>query len=645
LDVVFRDGYVFLAFGKDGLTIAKVQNPQQIVVNSHWSGESDRNVNIVAITLRGERAYLADQDEGLVILDISNLDSPSEVSSLPFPNVKDVAVVGNYAYLIMGMEGGGQVVDITDEKHPATLRTFDILTLAMDLDLEDEKTLYVADHEKGLWIGEIETEMKIEKIARFITPGMMPLKKMAKSLLGQGEGKGEEDLMIKAHSAGWRVFWEIVVIGLGGTFIWLVFFAQFILPLNSIKDRFNITLRLLLSAVGRRVPAIFVENGNIKQREEEKDQRMLPGVLLLDTASGAVLRTATTFTRSIGPGVTFTRGGEFLAGTVDLHRKIFPFPFLGPKPTEDPFAPFDPKSKRETREQYDERQANRMVTSGKTRDGIEVVPRVSALFHLHTEPVEGGTRFGYDGESVRKAITSEEITRVRSNSGEEVRQVHWYEVPAYLVVDVWREYLQKFTLAELFDSGTAENKGLESQWINHRARPGRGMTGFEIIRRMIRARLTQAEVVELNERGELIPGSKVESREHQLLQKMGVDIEFTVLGSLQFPPEVENLLVQNWFSEWGFRADLERQLVEQRRRLAEHEGRTSALQQFSQAAISLLSEELQNQPPPILELAYNLILLLQGVLNEMIRDKTLYSRLTYEERQLLDLIEWVRRQG
>jgi hypothetical protein len=126
---------------------------------------------------------------------------------------------------------------------------------------------------------------------------------------------------------------------------------------------------------------------------------------------------------------------------------------------------------------------------------------------------------------------------------------------------------------------------------------------------------------------------------------MGVDIEFTVLGSLQFPPEVENLLVQNWFSEWGFRADLERQLVEQRRRLAEHEGRTNALQQFSQAAISLLWEELQKQPPPKLELADNLILLLRDTHTEMIRDKALQSRVTFEERQLLDLIEWVRRQA
>ena len=64
----------------------------------------------------------------------------------------------------------------------------------------------------------------------------------------------------------------------------------------------------------------------------------------------------------------------------------------------------------------------------------------------------------------------------------------------------------------------------------------------------------------------------------------------------------------------------------------------------SQAAISLLSAVLEKQPTPKLELDDNLILLLRDTHTEMIRDKALQSRVTFEERKLLDLIEWVRRQ-
>lgn len=646
LDVAYQGGYAFLAYGKQGLTIANVQNPERISINSDWPHESDRKINIVAVTLDGERAYLADQENGLVILDTSNRGSPSEVGSLSFPNAMDVAVVGNYAYLVMSAEGDGQVIDITDAKNPKAVRTFDVPTAAEDLVVVG-RLLYVADKTAGLWIGKIGAEAAIEKTARYITPGMVPLRKMLKSIINlrKGEGKGEEELLEKAWRAGWRMIFEIGGIGLAGTVFWLIFFAQFVLPLRHLSERFHAALRLILYFIRRSGPAVFVENGEIRQRNKEEERRLSPGVVLLDAASGGVLRIATAFTRAIGPGVHFTRSGESLAGTVDLHKKVYPFPFLGPKNDEDPFAPFDLKEGKdaeEARNKYNERQKNRMLTSGKTRDGMEVVPKVSALFNLRGQPIAGGTQFGYDGEAVRQAITREEITRVRSNNSVEVKQVRWFEMPVYLVVDVWREYLQKFTLAELFDSNTAENKNLKSLLPADEEKKKRGMTGFEIIKRMVRERLTKPKVIELNERGELVPDPEIESREYQLLRDMGVEVEFTIVGGLQFPPEVEKSLVDNWIAEWSYLANLERQLVEQRRRLTEHKGRAQALQQFSQAAARLLLAELAKHP--LLELADTLELLLRGTLKEVVRDKALYPRLTYEERELSNLIEWVRRQ-
>ena len=67
---------------------------------------------------------------------------------------------------------------------------------------------------------------------------------------------------------------------------------------------------------------------------------------------------------------------------------------------------------------------------------------------------EGGTQYGYKPESIRLAATKEGIVPMH------LRDVRWFELPAYIAVDVWREYLGKFTLDELFAPDTAIKKGI-----------------------------------------------------------------------------------------------------------------------------------------------------------------------------------------
>jgi hypothetical protein len=145
--------------------------------------------------------------------------------------------------------------------------------------------------------------------------------------------------------------------------------------------------RLVKYMLGTGGQAIFIENGIEKKRPGEAGRRG-PGVFVLDTASGAVLRNDVAFTRVIGPGLTFTSGSEYLAGAVDLHRQTQPIPALGPLGNEDPFAS---RRREETDEEYQQRQVRRLETSGLTRDGVEVVPNFSVTFRLEGfEPaVEG----------------------------------------------------------------------------------------------------------------------------------------------------------------------------------------------------------------------------------------------------------------
>jgi hypothetical protein len=116
---------------------------------------------------------------------------------------------------------------------------------------------------------------------------------------------------------------------------------------------------------------------------------------------------------------------------------------------------------------YNEIQKNRMMTSALTRDGIEVVPKINVVFRVDTKPTIGnqqsGSRFGYrTGTSREEREMEEEDKKAIYNAivGEGIdptvpgelhrHRVAWNQLPGRLAVDVWREYVSKFTLDELF---------------------------------------------------------------------------------------------------------------------------------------------------------------------------------------------------
>lgn len=241
--------------------------------------------------------------------------------------------------------------------------------------------------------------------------------------------------------------------------LWMAFFAQFVLPIGTFRDRQKIFSRLFSNFFGSHGPAIFIRNGQLVKREGE-ERKQGAGVLWLDSASGAVTRTAVTIKQTIGPGVHFIEYGEYIAGTVDLHTQ---FQSLGPKDSD---KPFENKKEAQTDEEFHQIQERRKEVSALTRDGIEVIPNISVMFRVDTgSPKEGepGSRFGYrtgirkkdreneekDKEAIRKAILGEGVNS-NAEAGAPRHRVAWNQLPALLAVDVWREYASKFTLDELF---------------------------------------------------------------------------------------------------------------------------------------------------------------------------------------------------
>lgn len=489
--------------------------------------------------------------------------------------------------------------------------------------------------------------------------------------------------------------------------LWLAFFAQFVLPVRTFRDRQKIFERLVTYLLGGHGPALFIENGQIKEHTGER-LKQGPGVLWLDSASAAVTRTPVSIMQTIGPGVHFINRGETIAGTVDLHVQS---QSIGPKETDNPFAP---KKEDQPKEEWDQVQDRRKQVSALTRDGIEVIPNISVSFRVNTgfpKDRQPGSRFGYrtgvrrsdrlneakDKDAIRRAILAEGINPNALPESPRHR-VAWNELPAALAVDVWREYVAKFTLDQLFQptqlvppvpsiaalpteeevdplsqpiqvSGTRDSiqdsmtrmvrqvNVLMSRAINFlegnmQGKGRRAVTppsfpaptaakkepqkknALQLINEMVKARLTQEEVDFLDEHGVRRPGT-IPSMEYTLLKERGLEVRSVGIFGLRLDPQIENTIIQRWSATWLLNAKAESEQVERKRNLVETGGQEKAIRQYA----DFLSKDLiQKKPAGLKETLKTLLLRTR---TRIINNHQLRQRMTDEQQDLEDIIRWL----
>jgi len=482
-----------------------------------------------------------------------------------------------------------------------------------------------------------------------------------------------------------------------GLLVWLAFFAQFVLPVRTFAERQKIFDRLIAYLSGGHGPAIFVRDGKPVEREGEEKKKG-PGVLWLDSASAVVTRTATSFKQTLGPGVHFTQRKEFIASTVDLHIQRHG---IGPREAEDPFAP---KKENQSDDEYKQIQNRRLEVSAWTRDGIEIVPNINLAFKIDAVPTkdeEEGSRFGFDAESVRKAVTGEGINP-QAPSETPRHRVAWNRLPALIAADLWREYLSKFTLAELFEATQpvpnpptpppapepAEtqalmepimaNSGLEKtlagmlhelnsflmrvgdrcersaskpvKYVSPAIKPKEEKaevkepkfeTALQTINRMIKARMTEANVINLDDNGKpvdtLDEEKTIPSSEYELLQQRGIKVLSASVGNLRFPPDIEDQFVRQWKTTWLDSARAERDRIDRLRGFVELSGKVEADLEYSK---SLSSNLLRHRPTTKKD---TLKILMLRSRDELVKDDRLHRRASMEREELEELIQWVER--
>jgi hypothetical protein len=460
--------------------------------------------------------------------------------------------------------------------------------------------------------------------------------------------------------------------------ITVAFYAQFVLPIQKRKDRSIVIGRLWLHARGGHGPAIFVKNGRLVESKGESEKKG-PGVLWLDTASAVVTRTDVSLKHTLGPGVHFTDKDEKIASVISLHTQTHR---IGPKKEDEPFKAekdYAPK------EEYQKANERRMAVSAITRDGIEVVPNISVTFKIDAAPAKGkekGSRFGYDENAVERAVKGEGVSA--ASGKDEPKHVSWNQLPALIAADLWREYLGKFTLNELFSASRlppsdvlqppaptevkAESpapakagiftrmlrayndrfekrlkkrmpeeqvptiKASEKPEAPKKAADPQPTTALQIINQMMKARMTQANVPVLDESGQPLEGFR-HSQEFDRLNERGIKVASVSVSGLQFNKAVETELVNHWNSSWLLNAKADQSRIERLTAAYNVNGKQKALHEHA----SNLSEAI-NDPADV---AAAVKALLKQTQSEIKLNDRLLRRTTREVQDIEDIINWM----
>lgn len=285
--------------------------------------------------------------------------------------------------------------------------------------------------------------------------------------------------------------------------------AQFVLPVESGRDRLLAIRRILGYTLGERGPVTFVEEGMARQAFSE-DQRPGPGVFLIDNASAVVLRTDTAFTRAVGPGVVFTKPGERCAEALDLRPQVR-------RVTGSPIKESDPSDAEVTSE-------------ASTQDGISISAELSITFIL--DPGHAGSpRLGRLTDKPPYDFNPTSVERaVYAHTFGELGDVPWTSIPGLLVADVWRDEVKHWSLDNLLSTPVGEAPALDQ------------------VCNAIRERLIPPSRKDFQTSSDEEPET---SRELDILDSRGIRILDITITNLDLPKPIQEERSLRWRETWA----------------------------------------------------------------------------------------------
>lgn len=229
----------------------------------------------------------------------------------------------------------------------------------------------------------------------------------------------------------------------------LMLVSQFVLPVQTMRERREVFDHFMQYVSGNYGPIIFVKDGKIVGRKEEL-RRYGHGVALVDPVSAIVIERAAArhwwapavdmdqatdgtprprsagpaLVRAAGPGIDFIAPGERVVAALDLRR-----------------------------------QSRGAPAKGLTRDGIECSAYISATFGLDPDPERHGAPAAGHTEAAQRAERNQPAYHFNRSSAfravygvalGEKQAVDWTELPLIVAVERFRDVLSEYKLDDLF---------------------------------------------------------------------------------------------------------------------------------------------------------------------------------------------------
>ena len=286
--------------------------------------------------------------------------------------------------------------------------------------------------------------------------------------------------------------------------------SQFVLPVRTASERWEALSRIASFLLRQHGPVSTVENGRLAPVHGE--DRTGPGVLFVDPASAAVLRTPTRFTRAVGPGLAFTAPGERVAEAIDVRRQVRSLQGQRPGPGDSVDA------------------ASAMAL---TRDGIPISADLSVTFMLdpgHSLPPREGRSAQLPPYEVNLQAAERAAYGHAYGDGDH-EDLPWTELPLRLTVDLWREEVKRHRLDELLDDSTGTPSPVH------------------LLQDRLQSRLAPASSTAADRSTAPQP-----TREQQILAARGIRVLSVSLGNLYLPERVQEQRMERWRDAWSSRS-------------------------------------------------------------------------------------------
>jgi len=176
--------YAYVADNDPGVQIFDISDP----ANPALVGTVDTPTDAWGVTVVDTQAYIVDRYAGLYVVDISNPANPTTLGTYDTPGIAEyVTVAGTYAY-VADSYGGLHIIDVSDPTNPTLAATVADIGFVEGVAVADGYA-YAASEQVGVQMIDVSDPTNPTVVATYLTSGMTEGVTIAGSVLYVADGE------------------------------------------------------------------------------------------------------------------------------------------------------------------------------------------------------------------------------------------------------------------------------------------------------------------------------------------------------------------------------------------------------------------------------------------------------------------------